>query len=68
MPNVDQTSVLALSAAISLTKAIVEEVSDETYTDMLNGSVVSTDALAQMVGAAMGKRIANSMKYNSQEK
>lgn len=68
MSNVDQNSVLALSAVISLTKAIVEEVSDETYTDMLNGSVVSSDALAQMVGASMGERIANSMKYSSQEK
>lgn len=54
MPTpVDSTSALVAAAAIALSREIIKEVSNEEFTDMLNGSVVSSGVLSEMVSTSI---------------
>ncbi len=57
MKSRSQVTVVALSAAIDLAANVVQKVSDEQYTDQLQGSVVSRAALDQMIAASINRRL-----------
>ncbi len=61
--SVDKTSAVTAAAAITLAQQIIEQVSDENFSDMLQGSVVSSSMIAQMVATSAARHLSDTAKY-----
>lgn len=61
--SVDKTSAVTAAAAITLAQQIIEQVSDENFSDMLQGNVVSSTVIAQMVATSAARRLCDTAKY-----
>lgn len=60
--SVDKTSAVTAAAAITLAQQIIEQVSDENFSDMLQGNVVSSTVIAQMVATSAARRLCDPSK------
>jgi hypothetical protein len=61
-----QDTVIAAATLVELITRIVSHVSDETFTDMLSGSVVTRDTLATMVGSSISRQLSHQSVVSTQ--
>jgi len=61
---IDKTSAVVAAVAISLAQEIIEQTSDENFSDMLQGNVITGAILAQMVATSAAQRLSSSTKLN----
>jgi hypothetical protein len=59
MKQASQISVITAAAALDLITEIVSQVSDQEFTDMLSGSVVTRPVLETMVASSLARQLSH---------